>query len=178
LCKNYQNENLIDIIRLLIEKGIDVNCENRDGDNALHFLCANYKNENLIDIIRLLIEKGIDVNYKDIVVLRQNYRKENCSQIVDLLKQHTSYRGLVRYYCSQIGLALVYCFRSYCRPYAWRTIYIKIAISLVCFPILFFIIYIPLTAEIDPAPATTTVPTATPDPFVNNDSFINKAFHD
>jgi hypothetical protein len=176
----------------LIEKGIDVNCKN-DGRNALRLLCEYYKNENLIDIIRFLIEKGINVNYKDIVVLRQNYRKENCSQIVDLLNQHVSYCDVVRYYCSQIGLALVYCFRSYCRPYAWRyycsqinnlrrddlgreTCAAKICNVAILFVFLFFLCC--MAYLIAGPTATTTVPTATPDPFVNNDSFINKAFHD
>jgi ankyrin repeat protein len=81
--------SLLELLEFLIEKGIDVNCKDQYGDNALTLLCWKYRNENLIDIIRLLIEKGIDVNYKDINVLCQNYRKENRSQIVDLLKQHT-----------------------------------------------------------------------------------------
>ena len=114
LCEYYKNENLIDIIRLLIEKGIDVNSKTYIGKTALRYLCENYEKENLIDIIRLFIENKINVNYKDIVVLRQNYRKENCSQIVDLLNQHVSYCDVVRYYCSQIGLALVYCFTGCC----------------------------------------------------------------
>jgi ankyrin repeat protein len=90
LCKFYEKENLIYIIQFLIGKGIDLNFKDNNGNNALHLLCGNYQNENLIDILRILIENGIHVDYEAISLLRVNYRKENCSQIVDLLNQQIS----------------------------------------------------------------------------------------
>jgi ankyrin repeat protein len=64
VCRNYDKENLIDIVRLLIEKNIDVNCKQNDGWNALLTVCRNYDKDNLIDIVRFLIEKNINVNCK------------------------------------------------------------------------------------------------------------------
>ena len=63
LCWFYQQEDLIDIVVLLIAKGIDVTLiENNEGCNALHLLCENYRMNNLIEIIRLFINKQIDIN--------------------------------------------------------------------------------------------------------------------
>ena len=54
LCWNYSNENLIDIIRLLIENGIDVNCKDKGGRNALNYLSPHYPHENRNQIKELL----------------------------------------------------------------------------------------------------------------------------
>jgi ankyrin repeat protein len=62
LCKNYGKGNLIDIIRFLIQNGIDVNSTNEDGWNVLHMLCKNYKKKKVADIIHLLIQNGIKEN--------------------------------------------------------------------------------------------------------------------
>jgi ankyrin repeat protein len=91
LCRFYQNDNLIVIIRLLIEQGIDINWKNENEDNALTLLCRYYQNENLIDIIRLLIENGIDINWKNedgddaLTVLCNNYKNENLIDITKFL---------------------------------------------------------------------------------------------
>ena len=65
LCRFYQNKNLIGIIELLIQHGIDINCKNNEGWNALIFLCRHYQNKNSIEIIRILIQHGIDVDCKN-----------------------------------------------------------------------------------------------------------------
>jgi ankyrin repeat protein len=92
LCWNYTNENLIDIIRFLIEKGIDVNCKGIGGDNALHILCEYYQNENLIDIIRLLIENGSEVSTETFnyftYCYKPFYRKQSRNEILNLLRLH------------------------------------------------------------------------------------------
>jgi hypothetical protein len=91
LCRFYNKENLIDIVRLLIDKNIDVNSKTNDGWNALHLLSRNYDKENLIDIVRLLIDKNIDVNSKTndgwnaMNFLSRYYDKENLIDIVRLL---------------------------------------------------------------------------------------------
>jgi ankyrin repeat protein len=91
LCRFYNKENLIDIVRLLIGKNIDVNCRTNKGDNALTLLCQYYKNDNSLGIIRLLIEKNIDVNCKDnggwnaLLTVCRYYDKENLIEIVQLL---------------------------------------------------------------------------------------------
>jgi len=53
----------IDFIKLLIQKGADVNA--KDGQTSsppLFLMCMNYSGKNLDEIVKLLIEKGADVN--------------------------------------------------------------------------------------------------------------------
>jgi ankyrin repeat protein len=82
-CQKYQDDNLIEIIQLLIQHGIDVNCKTNAGSNALTLLCEFYQKENLIEIIQLLIHHGIDINCKNtvgqnaLVSLCLSYEKEN-----------------------------------------------------------------------------------------------------
>eukprot|EP00919_Chromeraceae_sp_WS-2016_P078253 GHVR01185308.1.p1 GENE.GHVR01185308.1~~GHVR01185308.1.p1 ORF type:complete len:144 (+),score=6.42 GHVR01185308.1:273-704(+) len=51
-------KGLTDIARLLIDKGADVNVQDKDEDTPL-ILATN---KGLTDIVRLLIDKGADVN--------------------------------------------------------------------------------------------------------------------
>jgi hypothetical protein len=76
-----KKENLTDIIRLLIENGI----ENIYGYNALIFLCAFYKNENLIDVITLLIQSGFKVTKETHDYFQRNYKEKNRTQVLQLL---------------------------------------------------------------------------------------------
>ncbi len=70
ICAYYKQEDLIDIIKLLIEKDSSViNCINkRSGRNALVTVCLQYSmggTDNLvISIVKFLIGKGIDINNK------------------------------------------------------------------------------------------------------------------
>ena len=86
----------MEIIRLLIENGVDVNAKDDDGDTALHKLCDNYQNENLIEIIVLLIQNKVDVNaksekyrehggYTARKIISKRYNKENKDEILALL---------------------------------------------------------------------------------------------
>jgi ankyrin repeat protein len=85
LCRSYKNDNLIDIIRLLIKNGIDVNCKNIYRNNALTILCPIYKNENLIDVIKLLIKSGFKVSEETRDYFQRNYEEKNRDQILQLL---------------------------------------------------------------------------------------------
>jgi len=64
LCEHYNDDDLIDIIRLFIKKGVNVNevIPNKNGFNALMLLCIQYNHDNLIDIIKLFINHDIDLD--------------------------------------------------------------------------------------------------------------------
>ena len=62
VCFYYKNENLIEIVRLLIQHGAEVNAKKVDGKTPLHLVCQYYKNSNLMDLVHLLIENGADSN--------------------------------------------------------------------------------------------------------------------
>ena len=51
-CRHCQSRHLIHLVRLLLERGIEVNSKNSDGDNALIVLCANYKHVGLPEMAR------------------------------------------------------------------------------------------------------------------------------
>ncbi len=102
LCRHYPNENLIEIVQLLADKGIDINWTNKDGWNALHLACRYYKNEKLFDIVRLLINQKIDVHCKTskgddaLHLVCQRYNKNNLPQIVGFLLGNNNADWLIR----------------------------------------------------------------------------------
>jgi hypothetical protein len=83
---HFENEKLINVIRLLVEDKIP------EEWNPFPFLalCRYYDKENLIDIIPLLI-KNIDVNcrtsggWNALTLLCRNYHRENLTDIIQLL---------------------------------------------------------------------------------------------
>ncbi len=94
LCQYNQNKNLIDIIQLFIDNGVDVNAEdNEHGRTVLHDTCQIYENEDLIDVLRLLIKNGIDVNAEDIygctalhLLFQSNESKESEINVIECVR--------------------------------------------------------------------------------------------
>lgn len=62
----YQESNAtipIDFIKLLIQKGANVNAkDSQTGAPPLFLMCMNYSGKNLDQIAKLLIESGADIN--------------------------------------------------------------------------------------------------------------------
>jgi len=58
---SYKGNDLLDLVRLLIGAGTDVNTLNGAGWNVLHVICNSYDGKDLLDLVRLLVEAGIDV---------------------------------------------------------------------------------------------------------------------
>lgn len=61
LSRNYGHDNLIQLVELLIERGIDVTATNTDGWNVLHNLCRYYGHGKLFDLILLLKKTNINM---------------------------------------------------------------------------------------------------------------------
>ena len=50
LCRYYKDSDSIDFIRLLIQKGADVNARTKKGKSPLHYLCKYYNHDNLVSL--------------------------------------------------------------------------------------------------------------------------------
>ncbi|RUP45382.1 hypothetical protein BC936DRAFT_148249 [Jimgerdemannia flammicorona] len=53
----------LEVLRVLLENGAEVNAKNKEGNTVLHLLCANCPLP--LDPVRLLLEKGADVNERN-----------------------------------------------------------------------------------------------------------------
>ena len=50
----YKKSNIIDIIRLLLENGVDAHAKDENGSNARDYLHTYYKGDNLNEILSLM----------------------------------------------------------------------------------------------------------------------------
>jgi ankyrin repeat protein len=95
ICFSFRNSikpNTLEIARLLINAGVDVNMKHKFGWNALQILCRHYSNENILQIVELMIESGgVDLHSTNIygsnalMLLCRYYSGANLVDIVRLL---------------------------------------------------------------------------------------------
>ena len=52
----------LEVAKLLLEKGADINFQNTIGDTALHCACV----WGHLDVVKLLLEKGADIEIKNV----------------------------------------------------------------------------------------------------------------
>ena len=67
VCHNSRGKQLVEVVQLLLRKGIDINATNFHGWNALHCLCRNFRGDvpsKLLSLVTLLLDEGIDLNAK------------------------------------------------------------------------------------------------------------------
>ena len=63
VCQHYPGPDLLPILQLLVEKGIDASAEDENKETALTLLCRFYRRRNLLEIFRfLVIDCGLNFN--------------------------------------------------------------------------------------------------------------------
>jgi len=95
----------LDIIKLLIKKGCDINIQNYLGHNALMRICMGTENSNTLKMIKLLVYSGCDIKKQDnkgwntlMHAIYNQYSKE----VVDYLSKRSK-----RYYGKEKGWNIV-----------------------------------------------------------------------
>jgi hypothetical protein len=82
LCEHYKKEDLIDLISLLIENGIDINSKSINSENALFYLLdSDVKNNLRDDIVKLLIRHGIQFSSKYYEMLQKSGMEERYGEL-------------------------------------------------------------------------------------------------
>ena len=71
------------IVKLLVEKGADVNAKHFSGETALRMAAG----EGHVEVVRLLLEKSADVTAEDNAAIRAALEKSRV-EVVKLLKAH------------------------------------------------------------------------------------------
>lgn len=89
---NIRTPDFIPVVRLLVERGIQLDHKDERGRNALLLICDQFKNgSGLLELVRLLVENHIDVNSRDnngfsVLEILNNRPIEIDSEIIHLLK--------------------------------------------------------------------------------------------
>ena len=98
MCRYYSGENLIDIVRLLIDNRIEVNAKTKYGSNPFLLLFQNVDLGYMcvLNVARLLIEKKIDTtvvnsNGDNALTLACQYHKgEELGEIIRFILNNSS----------------------------------------------------------------------------------------
>ena len=89
-CYYYHNQHLIEVVRLLLARGIDVKAITSRGSNALYALCCIHCGDvpNVTEVIRSLLDAGVEINGEKSVLFAwcvNNIRTPNFIPVVRLL---------------------------------------------------------------------------------------------
>jgi len=93
---NIRTPDFLSVVRLLVERGINLDQKDERGRNALLLICAQFKNgSGLLELVRLLVENQIDVNSRDnggfsVLEILNNRPIVIDSEITHFLKSHMS----------------------------------------------------------------------------------------
>ena len=112
LCRHYEHDNLIELVRPLIKRGIDVtatdpngenslhdrsdkginiNAKDSIGRNALHLVFQNNNHGHMVQVAKSLIDSGVDVNaqtktgWSPLHVLFRYYKHDNLMALTEIL---------------------------------------------------------------------------------------------
>ena len=76
LCSVSTSDKIVEVAKLLIEKGIYINYTSESNSNALMILCQKSTNDKIVEVAELLIDKGINLNQMGL------FRQENALLIL------------------------------------------------------------------------------------------------
>jgi len=83
LCRYCSHKNLLDCVKLLIDRGIRVEDREKGGRNSLFFLCQYHTGEDLVSVAQILINKSRDLD-----------DAAKCSKILWKRKLHKEFESL------------------------------------------------------------------------------------
>lgn len=63
-CRNSRTKSSLDIVKLLLEEGADINCVTRDNHTPLHMIAPNTAHDSHEELIDILVEKGAYIDAK------------------------------------------------------------------------------------------------------------------
>lgn len=87
LCQNYQGKNIPDVVRLLIEKRVDLNARKTSGETALGLLSQYYPHKKeLLRTAELFIQKGFSINQNKTDKVPKWFNSE--TSLLDCLKKN------------------------------------------------------------------------------------------
>jgi len=84
-------ESLSEIVKEMVETGIEVNVKSSSKRTIFHSICENYRNEDFPKIVELMMKKKVYVNVKDsnqrtpLHWLSRNYKNDNLLDIFQYL---------------------------------------------------------------------------------------------
>lgn len=92
LCSYYNHKNLINIIKLFIEKGVNLNFQGKHKFTIMHIIVSKKIKGNLLDIVNLLLSNKFSVNLKDyqgrnsLHLFCENHSFDDSNEMVDIIQ--------------------------------------------------------------------------------------------